>query len=66
MTLGRALQLVLLVQQAQYSLDNEKDGRARAAACCFAQSTIDHFIENDFINSAALANDHPLQLENIR
>jgi hypothetical protein len=45
LTLGRALQLALLVEHAQWSLDEEGDGRARAAACLFAQTTIDLIID---------------------
>lgn len=41
MTLGRALGLALLVEQGEWSLQQEKDGRARAAALRFAQSGID-------------------------
>ena len=63
LTLGRALQLALLVEHAQWSLDIEGDGRSRAAARCFAQSAIDHIVDDDLNDLAALANDHPLKLE---
>lgn len=41
MTLGRATALALLVKHAQWSLENERDGRAMAAARRFASSGID-------------------------
>ncbi|MDX1414844.1 MAG: acyl-CoA dehydrogenase family protein [Candidatus Promineifilaceae bacterium] len=66
LTLGRALQLALLVEHAQWSLDNQKDDRARTAARYFAQAKIDHIIHFDLDDLAAYANDHPLQLEIIR
>jgi acyl-CoA dehydrogenase len=40
LTLGRALALALLCEHAQWSLDNEQDGHARAAALAFACSRI--------------------------
>lgn len=60
LTLGRALALALLVEQAQWSLENEQDGRARAAARRFAQSGIDLVASMALANAAALANDEPL------
>ncbi len=66
LTIGRSLQLALLVEQAQWSLDHEGEGRARAAARCFAHSQINHIIENEIDEMAALANDLPLQLEETR
>jgi acyl-CoA dehydrogenase len=62
LTLGRALALALLVDQAQWSLDNELDGRARAAALIFAQTSIDLFVTGDPVNSQALAIDEPLSI----
>jgi alkylation response protein AidB-like acyl-CoA dehydrogenase len=41
MTLGRAAELALLVKHAQWSQDQEADGRAAAAAKRFARSGID-------------------------
>jgi len=41
MTLGRTMELALLVKHAQWSLDHESDGRAAAAARRFANSGID-------------------------
>jgi acyl-CoA dehydrogenase len=58
-TLGRTLELALLVRQAQWSLDAERDGRARAAARRFAASPIDLLVEVSGDDSEALANDRP-------
>ena len=41
MTLGRTMELALLIKHAQWSLDHEADGRAAAAAKRFAASGID-------------------------
>ncbi len=60
MTLGRALQLALLVEQAQWSLDIEGDGRGRAAACLFAQTPIDLIIDDEIsADIFSLANELP-------
>src|SRR5690606_32075106 len=40
-TLGRALELALLCEQAQWSLDHERDGRARASARRFLRHGVD-------------------------
>ena len=60
LTLGRALALALLVEAAGWSLANEHDGRARAAALRFAATAIDHIADADPRLNAALANDEPL------
>ncbi|HFE65652.1 MAG TPA: acyl-CoA dehydrogenase [Chloroflexi bacterium] len=61
LTLGRSLALALLVEQAQWSLDVEGDGRARAAAIRFAHSPIDLIRdEENLTDSTALANDMPI------
>jgi hypothetical protein len=60
LTLGRALELALLVEQAQWSLDHERDGRAKAAAGRFARSGIDLITSIVAADNAALANDQPL------
>ena len=60
LTLGRALALALLVEAAAWSLANERDGRARAAALRFAATPIDHIADADPRGDAALANDEPL------
>lgn len=57
MTLGRALSLALLVEHAQWSLDHEGDGRARAAARRFGSSGINLLLETDPDDDRALAND---------
>ncbi len=60
LTLGRALALALLVEAAEWSLANEHDGRARAAALRFAATPIDLIADADPRLDAALANDEPL------
>jgi len=63
MTLGRALALALLVEHAQWSLDQEQDGRALAAAHRFAQSGINFIADMDRVEALALANDEPLPVK---
>ena len=60
LTLGRALALALLIEQAQWSLGHERDGRARAAAVRFSRSPIDLIAAADLNDDAALASDEPL------
>jgi acyl-CoA dehydrogenase len=63
LTLGRALELALLVEQAQWSLDHQGDGRAAAAAHRLAVHGVDLLGEHgagDLDASRALANDEPL------
>ncbi len=60
MTLGRALALALLVEQAQWSLDHERDGRARAAAVRFARTPINMSAAAGVSDDVGLANDEPL------
>src|SRR5215207_5076597 len=57
MTLGRALALALLTRHAQWSLDEERDARAAAAARRFAHSAVDLISEHDPADSAALLAD---------
>ena len=59
-TLGRSLALALLVEQGQWSLLHDQDGRARAAARRFAQTPINLLAEADAADAYALANDEPL------
>jgi acyl-CoA dehydrogenase len=47
MTLGRTMELALLIKHAQWSQDHEADGRATAAARRFANSGIDLLVEHD-------------------
>jgi acyl-CoA dehydrogenase len=61
LTLGRALALALLVDQAQWSLDFEQDGRARAAALIFSRTPINLLVTAERMDSQALANDEPLR-----
>lgn len=60
LTLGRALALALLIDQAQWSLDQQQDGRARAAALRFAQLGVDLIAAEDTTLNQALADDTPL------
>lgn len=58
LTLGRSLAGALLARHAQWSLDHENDGRARAAACRFAAHGVDVLdLDAPMDESAALAND---------
>jgi hypothetical protein len=59
MTLGRALQLALLVDHAGWSLAVEGEGRARAAALRFAGTPVDLISDVDY-DDRALADDTPL------
>jgi acyl-CoA dehydrogenase len=60
MTLGRAVELALLAQHAQWSLEEEKDQRTRAAARRFAAHGISLLSEIDGTDSRRLARDHNL------
>ena len=55
MTLGRAMELALLIRHAQWSQDQERDGRATAAARRFAQSSIDLIVNHSFDDVRTLA-----------
>jgi alkylation response protein AidB-like acyl-CoA dehydrogenase len=55
LTLGRALALALLVAHAQWSLDNERDSRAMAAARRFARQPIDSVVDVLASDAFALA-----------
>jgi len=57
LTLGRALSLALLVEQAHWSLTQQQDGRSRAAAIRFAHSGIDQLADFDLDQTAILAMD---------
>jgi hypothetical protein len=56
LTLGRALALALLVEHAQWSLDNEQDSRPMAAARRFAKQPIDSVVDVLASDAFALAN----------
>jgi len=61
MTLGRAYELAALVRHAQWSLDHERDGRARAAALRFARHGVDRLDQaQDLEGARALADDRPM------
>jgi len=62
LTLGRSLELALLVRQASHSLRVEKDGRARAAALRFAAHGVDLLRDDDRSHAHALANDLPMPI----
>ncbi|HEU5014096.1 MAG TPA: acyl-CoA dehydrogenase family protein [Roseiflexaceae bacterium] len=57
LTLGRALELALLVEHAQWSLDHEGDDHARAATARFAQSPVDLISHADAEDARLLMND---------
>ncbi|MCP4357339.1 MAG: acyl-CoA dehydrogenase, partial [Chloroflexi bacterium] len=58
LTLGRSLELALLVEQAQWSLAMEGDGRTRTAACRFSRTAVDLITDDEPLNELhALAND---------
>ena len=57
LTLGRSLGLAKLIEQAQWSLDVEEDGRPGAAACRFAQTAINQIQAIDPADALALAQD---------
>jgi len=59
MTLGRAAELALLAQHAQWSLEEEKDHRALAAARRFATHGVSLLVEMDATDSRRLARDVP-------
>ena len=54
MTLGRTMELALLIKHAQWSQDREADGRAAAAARRFANSGIDLLVDHGFNDVRAL------------
>jgi alkylation response protein AidB-like acyl-CoA dehydrogenase len=61
-TLGRALALALLLEQAQWDLDRDGDGRTAEAARRFAQSGVDLLLDEtgDPAATAGLALDEPV------
>jgi hypothetical protein len=61
LTLGRSLALAALVRHAQWSIDHERDGRARAAAVRFARHGVDRMDGAGSLGDArALGDDRPL------
>jgi alkylation response protein AidB-like acyl-CoA dehydrogenase len=56
LTLGRTMELALLVNHAQWSQDEESDGRATAAARCFADAGIDLLISRSMDDARELFN----------
>ena len=59
LTIGRTVQLALLARHAQWSLDEERDTRARAAACRFAMHGINLLADMDADDARTLARDEP-------
>jgi alkylation response protein AidB-like acyl-CoA dehydrogenase len=57
LTLGRSLELALLVRHAAWSVRHEQDGRSRAAALRFAAHGVDLIIDALPDDAQALAND---------
>jgi alkylation response protein AidB-like acyl-CoA dehydrogenase len=62
LTLGRSLELALLVRHGQWSIDHERDGRAAAAALRFAAHGVEPGEGRPRAESAALADDAPLKI----
>lgn len=62
LTLGRALSLALLINHAQWSMDVEQDGRARAAAIRYAIHGVNLLHGYDLDMDDALANERPLSI----
>ena len=62
LTLGRALELALLVRHAQWSIDRERDGRARAAALRLAKHGVDQLSSGGVEGDASLARDEPITI----
>lgn len=54
LTLGRAVELALLLKHAQWSHDSEADGRAMAAARLFAASHIELLVDRELDDAHAL------------
>lgn len=65
LTLGRSLALALLAEHAQWVLEHENDARPLAAARQFQRQGINLLADSDLQEAAALANDHPLELERL-
>jgi alkylation response protein AidB-like acyl-CoA dehydrogenase len=57
LTIGRTLELALLIEHAQWSLDHESDRRPRAAALRFAQSRVNLIGDVDVDDAFLLADD---------
>jgi acyl-CoA dehydrogenase len=53
-TLGRTMELGLVIKHAQWSQDHETDGRAAAAARRFANSGIDLLVDHDLNDARSL------------
>lgn len=63
LTLGRAMELALLVDHAAWLAETKRDGRGAAAARRFAKNGVDLVVDDTALADArALANDAPLPL----
>jgi hypothetical protein len=60
LTLGRTMELALLLKHAQWSHDREADTRAMAAARLFATSSIDLLVDRDIGDARVLLGDRRL------
>jgi acyl-CoA dehydrogenase len=65
LTLGRALELALLLDHALWSWEHEQDGRAAAAARRFAQIGVNLIRPAGHADALALANDAPLGVDGV-
>lgn len=63
LTLGRSLELALLVRSASHALELDRDARPRAAALRFAAHGVDLIRDEDRVLASALGNDLPLTLD---
>lgn len=63
LTLGRSLELALLVRSGAYAMEQDRDGKPRAAALRFAAHGVDLIRDEDRSLASALANDLPLTLD---
>lgn len=63
LTIGRTMQLALLIEHAQWSLDQHSDKRARTAALRFARSAIDLIIDGDLMADDSLPCEDTLPTE---
>jgi len=61
LTLGRAMELALLLDHGAWAIREQKDGRTAAAARRFARNGVDLIVDvDDLAEASSLANDSPL------
>lgn len=63
LTLGRSLELALLVRSGAYAMEHDRDGKPRAAALRFAAHGVDLIRDEDRTLASALANDLSLTID---